>query len=216
MMKKKLIISLGVFLLLVLVITVLVNKSPQENELAQSVGGGTAELIRDYSPTKGAKSAKVTLVEFLDPACETCRMFFPFVKDLLASHPGKVKLVVRHAPFHHGSDVMVKILEAAKEQGKYWETLEAMLKSQPNWTSNHKAQPEKVWKYLAGTGLDMEKARIDMESQRIAGRVKQDIADTIGLKVQKTPSFFVNGKPLSSFGYQQLRDLVEEEVRKNY
>ena len=215
-MKKQLLIPLGVFVLLVLVITVLVNKSPQENESAQSIGESAAELVREYSPIKGAKSAKVTLVEFLDPACETCRIFSPFVKDLLASHPGKVKLVVRHAPFHHGSDVMVKILEAAKEQGKYWETLEVMLESQPNWTSNHKAQPEKVWKYLEGIGLDVKKARRDMESPKIAERVKQDIADTIGLKIQKTPSFFVNGKPLAVFGYEPLRKLVEEEVRKNY
>ncbi len=32
----------------------------------------------------------------------------------------------------------------------------------------------------------------------------------------KTPSFFVNGKPLPSFGYQQLQSLVEAEVSANY
>jgi hypothetical protein len=37
---------------------------------------------------------------------------------------GQVRLVVRYAPLHHGSDTAVKILEAARQQGKYWEALE--------------------------------------------------------------------------------------------
>jgi protein-disulfide isomerase len=159
MKKQHVIIISSVFFLLALVISIFVYKSPQENIITQTAKENASELVRSYSPTKGSNDAKVTLVEFLDPACETCSLFYPFVKKLLAAYPGKVKLVVRHAPFHQGSDVMIAILEAAKEQGKYWETLEVMLENQANWTSHHKAQPEKIWKYLTGIGLDLEKVR---------------------------------------------------------
>lgn len=42
----------------------------------------------------------------------------------------------------------------------------------------------------------------------------QDVRDLTDLKVEKTPTFFVNGRPLSSFGHKQLADLVEQEVSK--
>jgi len=34
--------------------------------------------------------------------------------------------------------------------------------------------------------------------------VLQDVRDLTDLKVEKTPTFFVNGRPLSSFGHKQL------------
>ena len=36
----------------------------------------------------------------------------------------------------------------------------------------------------------------------------------VALKVDRTPTFFVNGKPLPSFGQQELFDLVNSEVRR--
>jgi protein-disulfide isomerase len=42
------------------------------------------------------------------------------------------------------------------------------------------------------------------------------MADARSLKVTKTPGFFVNGKPLVSFGYDQLQALIEAELRANY
>ena len=40
-------------------------------------------LVREYSPRTGPTDPKVVLVEFLDPECESCRAFSPFVKDIL-------------------------------------------------------------------------------------------------------------------------------------
>ena len=217
-MKKQHVLIFSTLLLLIIVVTsTYLFRGSQDNKVAQTTDiKKDSQLVRWTSPKQGSNKAKVTLVEFLDPACETCSQFHPFVKKLLASHPGKLKLVVRHAPFHHGSDVMVKILEAAKVQGKYWETLEVMLKTQPYWTSNHKAQPEQFFKYLPSIGLNEEQIRKGMDSPGIAILVEQDIADTIGLGIKKTPGFFVNGKPLSRFGYDELQNLVESEIRKNY
>jgi protein-disulfide isomerase len=44
--------------------------------------------------------------------------------------------------------------------------------------------------------------------------LQQDIADLTALKVSKTPTFFVNGRSLPSFGPDQLAALVAEEVAK--
>ena len=170
--------------------------------------------MRDYSPVKGSPDAKVTIVEFFDPACETCRAFYPFVEQLMEANPGKIRLVLRYTPFHEGSDYVVKILEASREQGKYWETLEALLMSQRQWVSNHVVQQDRVLPALLQVGLDINRLRADMDSPEVSARIEQDKQDSILLKVSATPEYFVNGRPLPSFGQQQLRDLVREELEK--
>lgn len=173
-------------------------------------------FVRDHSQTLGSDDAKVYLIEFTDPGCETCSAFHPFVKRLMKAYPGKIKLVVRYAPFHKGADVMVKILEAAKKQGKYWETLEVMYQTQDKWASHDKPQPELIWKFLQQTGLDLDKVKKDMNDPAIAKIIEQDLSDAKALNVKKTPGFFVNGKPLSSFGRKQLQQMVESEIKEMY
>ncbi len=70
-------------------------------------------LVRPHAPVIGPSDAPVTIVEFFDLSCETCRAFHPFVKKILSDHPKDVRLVIRYAPFHEGSDEAVRILEAA-------------------------------------------------------------------------------------------------------
>jgi protein-disulfide isomerase len=176
-----------------------------------------AELfVREHSPTLGSDDAKVYIVEFMDPACETCAAFAPFIKQAMAANPGKIKLVLRYAPFHDGADNFVKILEAARLQGKYWETLDIMFKTQHIWASHHNWQPKKLWEILPKAGLDIERIRKDMHSPAIAKIIEQDMADVKALNVQKTPGYFVNGKPLQQFGYRQLAQLIQSELDRQY
>ncbi len=175
-----------------------------------------ATFVRDYSPTRGSDDARVFLVEFMDPACETCAAFSPLVKELMDANPGKIKLVLRYAPFHDGADYFVKILEAARKQGKYWETLEVMYTSQQYWASHHDPQPQRIWQFLPMAGLDLERIKVDMTDPAIEKMIEQDMADAKTLNVHKTPGFFANGKPLQPFGYQQLLQLVQSEIAAHY
>lgn len=216
MKKQNIVIFSGIFLILLFVLGGYLYKNQQAKKLGFMAQENASTFVREHSQTLGSDDAKVYLVEFSDPACETCSAFHPLVKNLMAANPGKIKLVVRYAPFHAGSDYFVKILEAARKQGKYWETLEVMYKSQRYWASHHNPQPRLIWRFLPRAGLDLEKIRNDMNDPEIAKLIKQDLADAKTLNVRKTPGFFVNGKPLSSFGYNQLKELVEAEIRANY
>lgn len=216
-MKKAKIFILSGLALVMLFIAGSVFYQGQETKKIESLATeNTAVFAREYSQTLGNKDAKVTITEFLDPGCETCRTFHPFIKEMLAHYAGKVKLVIRYIPLHHGADEMVKILEASKEQGKYWETLEVMYESQPSWASHSNPQPEQIWKFLSQIGLNIEKLKKDMHMPEIEKNLAQDIADAQVLNVKKTPQFFVNGRPLLIFGSQQLVDLVRSEVKKHY
>lgn len=171
-------------------------------------------LVRMHSPVFGPQSAPVTIVEFFDPACETCRAFYPIVKALMAQYPNDVRLVIRYAPFHQGSDRVVKLLEAAKSQGKYQTVLEALLEAQPTWADHGNPNIETAFKVAEQAGLDLAKARVDTEKPGMQALLQQDIDDLTALQVTKTPTFFVNGRSLTNFGPEQLAGLVAEEVAK--
>jgi len=77
-------------------------------------------------------------------------------------------------------------------------------------------QPEQVWRHVEGLGLDLAQLRSDMDAPEIARLIAQDLEDANALNVTQTPEFFVNGKPLPSFGYEPLKKLVDEALASEY
>jgi len=216
MTKGKIVVLSSIVLIMLFVLGSFLVKDKQQKTLGSLAQKNAEALIREHSPVLGDPAAKVTITEFMDPACETCRAFDPFIKQMMAAYQGKIKLVVRYAPLHEGADYMCAVLEAARKQGKYWETRQLMYDTQPQWTEHHKARPELFWKHLPRIGLDMKKLKKDMTDPAIARLIEQDMADARTLNVTKTPGFFVNGKPLVTFGYYQLQALIEQELRASY
>jgi protein-disulfide isomerase len=107
---------------------------------------------------------------------------------------------------------VVKALEAARKQGMFWQALETLFATQPDWVVNHRANPEVALNQLARMGLDMNRLQADMNSPEVARLIEQDVADAKALNVTATPEYFVNGKGMPSFGYEQLRTLVDEAL----
>ena len=210
--QKAIFIVAAAALLLAFSAGALVYKSAQEKRSAQHAEQNRARLVRLHSPVLGQHDAPVVIVEFLDPACATCREFYPLVKQMMAANPDRIRLVLRYAPFHEGSDNVVRLLEAARKQGKFWPALEALLRAQPDWVLNHRAHVTRAWKHLEGLGLNFEQMQFDMTAPEIARRIKQDLDDAQALNVSKTPEFFVNGRPLPSFGYDELKRLVDRAL----
>ena len=170
-------------------------------------------LIRPYSPILGPEDAPVTIVEFFDPACEACRAFYPIVKDIMAQYPEDVRVVIRYTPVHGQlSETSIKLLEAARMQGKFEPVLQALMAYQNTWAAHGTENLEKLGRIAAGAGLDLEAAMTQIKSPDIIAVFNQDKADVETVGVQQTPTFFVNGKPLDPFGEAELRRLVAAEV----
>ena len=205
--------AVGVLVIAIVAATFL-SESDDTQSLQAEAAARQAALASEHSPTLGDPGAKVHIVEFLDPACGTCALFFPMVKQWLAELPDELRLSVRHVAFHSGSDYAVRILEASRKQDKYWQTLEALLASQNQWVQNHIVQPDRIGPAIAAVGLNMEQLMADMNTVEVMQRIEQDKKDSVLLKISATPEYFVNGRPLPSFGQQQLADLVREELRK--
>ncbi|HEX8335512.1 MAG TPA: thioredoxin domain-containing protein [Pyrinomonadaceae bacterium] len=189
-------------------------------------GGSNDALVRPDSPALGPADAPVTLVEFLDPECESCGAFHPTVKKILKDYDGKVRLVVRYMPFHPNSVLAATVTEAAGEQGKYWEMQELLFRRQAEWGEIHghgghaapavRREPAGLLfeRYAAELGLDVERVRAAVAGNRYAAKVERDKRDGQTLGVAKTPTFFVNGRQLARFSQQDLRALIEDELKK--
>ncbi|KHK66722.1 MULTISPECIES: DsbA family protein [Pseudomonas] len=170
-------------------------------------------LERFNSPSFGPANAPVTIVEFFDPSCESCRAFYPIVKKMMSQHPTDVRLVLRYVKLHPGSEEAIRLLETARKQDVFAPVLEAVLEAQPQWHDD--AQASAAWDAAAQAGLDVAKARKEMASPEITATIERDAADAKTVGVSGTPTFFVNGKPLTNFGAQQLYDLIWSEINQS-
>ena len=91
----------------------------------------------------------------------------------------------------------------------------ALLANQSDWVQNHAANVGRAWKHLGGIGLNMEQMAFDITAPEIASVIAQDLADAKTLKVSKTPEFFVNGRPLPQFGFEELKALVDRALAES-
>jgi len=172
-----------------------------------------ARLVRPHSPIFGSKNARVTVVEVLDPACEACKAFAPVVEQLLFLYPEDVRVVVRYADFHPVSLQAIRLLEAARAQGKVHEVLAALFSRQQEWASHTAPNPAQAWVIASEAGLDMGRARKDALAKSVDDMLNLEAKDLSVLKVERTPTFFVNGKPLPVFGADELLAMVASEVQ---
>ncbi len=179
-------------------------------------------LVREDSPTLGPADAKVTIVEFLDPECESCAIFHPVIKKAVKDNEGKVRLVVRYMPLHPNSLAAATFLEAAGEQGKYWQAQDFLLAKQPEWGTRHGhgadiVQPDAkalFKKYVADLGLDAAKMEAAFAQNKFAQKVERDQKDGEALGVRQTPTIFVNGRKLHTLDDMALRAMIVDELKK--
>ncbi|WP_416358068.1 DsbA family protein [Aureimonas phyllosphaerae] len=171
-------------------------------------------LVRPHSPAIGPAAAPVTLVEFFDPSCEACRAFHPILGQILSRHPENLRLVLRYTPLHEGSDEAVRILEAARRQDRFEAVLDRLFERQPEWAIHGAPDLGKAWEIAGTAGIDLARARRDAALPEVTAVLDRDVADMKDVGVQKTPTFFVNGKEPAEFGPQPLYEAITSEVAR--
>jgi protein-disulfide isomerase len=171
-----------------------------------------SRLERPHSPVLGSTKARVTLVEVLDPACGACRAYAPVVQQVLFAYPDDVRVVIRFADFHPPSEEAIRALQAARLQGKFAPLLDALFERQEEWASHSAPNPEVIWKIAAELGVNVAKAKKDATSANVDDLLRQEAEDLVALKVESTPSFFLDGKLLPPSNAVGFFDFVKKEV----
>ncbi len=163
------------------------------------------------SPVRGNKNAPNTLVVFTDFQCPYCSRFHGLADELLKAFPDKVKFVLKNypLPFHPEAKPAAKAVLAAKEQGKYWEMVDAILKDN---SSINAAKYEELAKSL---GLNVDKFRKDLKEKdaQFEKVLATDMELATKVNVRGTPAFYLNGH-MTQPDIQMLKNGIEDAGKK--
>ncbi|HEY1074928.1 MAG TPA: DsbA family protein [Patescibacteria group bacterium] len=173
------------------------------------------ELIREHTATVGG-GEKVTLVEFGDFQCPACGSAYPVLKQIKADYGDRITFAFRNYPLtiHANAELAAYAAQAAAEQGKFWEMHDKLFETQSAWSLSF--NPENTFVgYATGLGLDEAKFRADIKNQAVIDKVRLDKGDGEALKVNSTPTLFLNGAQIpSSWSYESLKSLIDQELAK--
>ncbi|HJS72886.1 MAG TPA: thioredoxin domain-containing protein [Vicinamibacteria bacterium] len=167
----------------------------------------------------GPTEAAVTVVEFSDFECPYCRRGAKTVQEVLATHPGDVRLVFKNFPIDMACH---EELQQQLHPFACKAALFAHCAGQSNPTQFWRAHDllfaagelsddvmRRILVELSLPGAEMDRC---MGSQQALRKVKEDIAMARGLGVTGTPTFFINGRRAPEYDGGALLTLVEHAL----
>ncbi|KUO16227.1 DsbA family protein [Streptomyces dysideae] len=159
--------------------------------------------------------SELTIVEFLDFECEACGAYHPVVEKLRAEYGDRVTFVARYFPMpgHRNGELAARTAEAAARQGKFEEMYTKLFTTQQEWGESQDWKEDVFRGYAKQLGLDMNKFDTDLTDPETAGRVQDDQRDGLGLGVQGTPTFFLDGEKIPNPGsYEEFKALIDDRL----
>jgi protein-disulfide isomerase/uncharacterized membrane protein len=154
------------------------------------------------SPTDlsiGPASAPITIVEFSDFQCPYCRIGAFTLHGVMSRFPQQVRVVMKpyafdpscnrfiDHPMHPVACEAARAAVCAGEQGKFEPVYENFFQNQESLA------PGKVIAFAEEAGLNASALTACMNSNGSLAKVQESIEEADRLKVNSTPTFFING-----------------------
>ena len=164
-----------------------------------------SNLVASHSFAYGPEDAKVTVVEFFDPECESCSAIAPQIKKEMKYYEGKVRWVFRYMPYHGNSKNAVAALEAARKQDLFLEAMTLLFLNQHKWGEKQVSTKDEIVKIVTSIdGLNKVKFMQDLDDPTTNEIIIKDQAEGKQAGVKGTPTFFVNGVILEELNLDDL------------
>lgn len=158
----------------------------------------------------------VTLVEYSDFQCPACKAYYPLVMQLQKDYGAKLHFVYRFFPLenvHKNAEAASRAGFAASLQGKFWEMHDVLFEKQDSWAQLPDPTDAFVG-YAKDMGLSIEGFKKDYTSDKAKKFVENSYQNALNLGLQGTPSFFLNGKLITSpQGYQPFKTLIDNALK---
>lgn len=142
---------------------------------------------------RGAKNARVTIVEYSDFECPFCKVFHATMKQVFSAYPNDVRWVYRHFPLdslHSQARREALASECASEQGKFWEFADLIFQET---TSNDGLDLTKLPEYARRAGVNVTKFNECLNSGKYASAVQEDEQDAQAAGARGTPYSVIIG-----------------------
>jgi protein-disulfide isomerase/uncharacterized membrane protein len=154
-------------------------------------------------PLFGLPNRPVQVVVFSDFLCPSCQRAAKFEPIMLAGHRQEVAFVFKHFPLdkdcnttvsrtvHAGACQIAAATECAHEQGKFWAFHDRVFEEGSQYkVANLEGDAARL-------GLNQEAFRSCMQSGRGLEAVKRDVAEGARLGITSTPTYIINGLPIT-------------------
>src|ERR1700676_5580498 len=172
-----------------------------------------AKLHPENSPSLGPIDAQITLIEFADFECPSCRQLDRILRDLLPQHP-EIRLVYKDFPLtalHPWAMTASLAGQCATQQSpaSFWKIHDIIFDQQDVIT------PSNVWEKMTDfanqLGLNAETFRTCMANPETTREIEKTTAEGHELNVTGTPSIFVNGRRIVGADEPLLRKSIHFE-----
>jgi|SRR3990170_3400765 len=168
---------------------------------------------RDW--VRGERQAKVTLIEYGDFQCPACADYAPIVKKLGEEFSQDLAIVYRHFPLvtiHDNAFAAALASEAAGKESKFWEMHDILYEKQEEWVKERDPKG-KFAEYAESIGIDKDKFLAGFESTDIKKKVEEDNLSASRLRLNSTPTYFLNGEKIQPRGYEEFKEKIESFLR---
>jgi protein-disulfide isomerase len=171
-----------------------------------------AEVNLAGARSLGPVGAPVTLVEFSDYHCPFCKRVEETVAQILSRYGNKVKFVFKDFPIDQLHPQARKAHEAARcaaDQAKFWEYHKLLFDGAPEST------PDQLKASAEQAGLDVSAFNQCISQGKHQIAIQKEVDEGWSLGVNSTPTFFINGRPLSgALPIQNFIQLIDDELTR--
>jgi protein-disulfide isomerase len=167
----------------------------------------------DTTAAPQSADGKVTVVEYLDLECPSCRAAYPGVERLKTEYGDRVTFDVRHFPIpsHRNAELAAVAVEAAGAQGKRDDMFRLMFDSQQEWGGQQTSQRAVFSGFAQQLGLDGAAFEKALDDPALKERVLTQRTEGGKAGVTGTPTFFINGTKFTGAPtYDGLKAAIEK------
>src|SRR5271165_3043152 len=170
------------------------------------------DLQAANGPSHGPKDATLTIVEFGDLQCPACKAAQPNINKLMEEEP-KARLIFQNFPLetlHNWAMTGAKYVDCLGRQNNaaVWKFIGLVYDHQAEVTAENVNQMLKG--YVKEAGGDADAVAACVAKPETEKHVRESMALGEKLAVSSTPTFFINGRKLGSFGNNVPYDVVKQ------
>jgi protein-disulfide isomerase len=161
----------------------------------------------------GPVDAPLTLVEYADFECPFCAKATGVAREVREHYGDRLRYVYRHLTLpevHPHAELAAAAAEAAAAQGKFWE-MNAML-----FAHADELELADLAGYAGQLGLDVEDFLRDIDEQRHAAHIREDVASAEASGARATPTFFIGSvRHVGPWDAQSLIEALDAEAKED-
>ncbi|HTA45370.1 MAG TPA: thioredoxin domain-containing protein [Bryobacteraceae bacterium] len=189
--------------------------------IAQTPASETSAPVKlnlENQPSFGPADAPVTIVEFGDLECPSCRAEAPILRQLLPGlYPGKIRVVFKDYPLEsihpwaRAGSIAARCVFRQNHEA-FWKFYDWDYDNQDDITPDN--LKSKVLDWAEKNGINKAELERCIDTKATDAEVSSNVAEGKAAGVNGTPTVFVNGRKSASSRIPALQEMIDAGLGK--